>query len=142
LTEEPITRFSFRKSERLSRKKHIKELFDKGSSFFLYPFKVFYLENTVDQDPSNQILLSVPKKNHRKAVHRNRIKRLIREAYRLNKHILSSSSDKRYFIAYIYVGREIAEYNDIKSKLKKVLLRLKSISQDDNSLNSESKNKK
>jgi ribonuclease P protein component len=127
LTEKPASKFTFNKSARLSSKKDIKELFDKGSSFFLHPFKVLYLEDTLDRIQSNQILITVPKRNHKTAVKRNKIKRLIRESYRLNQFILSEATDKKFFIAYIYISEDLPTFKEVESKLKKVLLRLKSI---------------
>jgi ribonuclease P protein component len=129
LTEKPVIRFTFNKSARLSSRKDIKELFEKGSSFFLFPFKVLYLEDQQENNPSNQVLISVPKRHHKTAVKRNRIKRLIREAYRLNQHILSEVSDKKLLIAYIYVSGDVLQYKEVESKLKKVLIRLKNIVQ-------------
>ena len=127
MTEKPAKNFTFRKSARLSRKKHIKELFEEGSSFFIFPFKVLYREDPQHLLPSNQVLISVPKKFNKSAVKRNKIKRLIREAYRLNQHILSEASDKKYFIAYIYVSGDILQYKEVENKLNKVLIRLKNI---------------
>lgn len=133
LTEKPVIRFTFNKSARLSSRKDIKELFEKGSSFFLFPFKVLYLEDQKENNPSHQILISVPKRHHKTAVNRNRIKRLIREAYRLNQHILSEVSDKKLLIAYIYVSGDVLQYKEVESKLKKVLIRLKNIVQGEES---------
>ena len=127
MTEKPVIRFTFNKSARLSSRKDIKELFEKGSSFFIYPFKVLYLEDLQERISSNQVLISVPKKHQKTAVNRNRIKRLIREAYRLNRHILSEVSDKKLWIAYIYVSGDVLEYKEVETKLKKVLVRLKNM---------------
>ena len=129
MTEKPVIRFTFKKSARLSRRKDIKELFEKGSSFFLFPFKVLYLEDSQDGISANQVLISVPKKHQKTAVNRNRIKRLIREAYRLNQHILAEVTDKKLLIAYIYVSGDVLEYKEVEIKLKKVLVRLKNIIQ-------------
>ena len=105
---------TFKKSERLCSKKLIKELFDKGSSFYLYPYKVLWLTHE-SLEKSNQVLFSVPKRNFKRAVDRNLLKRRMREVYRLNKHIISSSKPK--FIAYIYTAKEILPYADIELKL-------------------------
>lgn len=111
---------TFRKSERLYQKKKIKELFTRGSSFYLYPFKVIFLK---DEDlANNQVLISVPKRNFKKAVHRNLLKRRIREAYRLNK-ALFKIPDKLQ-IAYIYTSKELLEFNVIEKKLNKTTERL------------------
>ncbi len=118
-----MLRFTLRKKERLSSKKHIQELFDDGSSFFLFPFKVFYQAHNEDTLPT-QWLISVPKKLHKRAVDRNLIKRRVREAYRLHKHQISLSSEKSLFIAYIYVSKEILPYSEIENKLNQSLHRL------------------
>jgi ribonuclease P protein component len=107
-----MEKFTFKKSERLSQKKLIQELFDKGSSFYLYPFKVFF---AVKEAPTNQILVSVSKSLFKRAVDRNTIKRRIREGYRLNKWKLPS--DNFFFIAYIYTGQEVMPSTFIHQKL-------------------------
>ena len=109
----------FPKSERLTNKKLIGELFDKGSSFHVHPLKVLYLESPSE---SNQVLITVPKKIFKRAVDRNLIKRRIREAYRTNKH--KRIGDTYLLIGYIYIGKEIAEYKTIERKLIETLDRL------------------
>ncbi|BDD10715.1 ribonuclease P protein component [Fulvitalea axinellae] len=120
-------RKTFRKSERLHSKKLIKELFSKGSSFFLYPYKVVYLP--VDKSratPYNSVLFTVPRRNFKKAVDRNTLKRRIKEAYRLNKNTLApvSEGDKVLLVALIYVGKDFLAYDRVELKLKRVLERL------------------
>ncbi|MEL7003464.1 MAG: ribonuclease P protein component [Bacteroidota bacterium] len=112
---------TFGKSERLHKKKEIKELFDKGSSFYLYPFKVLHL--TAKEETVNpKILISVSKRSFKRAVDRNKVKRLIREAYRINKHNIQSKQN--LLIAYIYTPKEILSFSLIEKKLKQVLSRL------------------
>lgn len=105
--------FSFPKSERLYKKKDIQELFDKGSSFYLYPFRVILQKQS--ESNINQVLFSVSKKNFKRAVDRNLIKRRMREAYRLNKSLIASQST--YQIAYIYTAKDILEFNQIRDKM-------------------------
>ncbi|GEO24012.1 ribonuclease P protein component [Cyclobacterium qasimii] len=109
----------FSKNERLHSKKLIKELFDKGSSFFLYPFKVLYLDELGISD--NQLLVSVSKKKLKNATDRNYIKRRVKEAYRLNKHLLPSTQGSKKLIALIYVSNDLMGYHDISPKVIKVL---------------------
>jgi ribonuclease P protein component len=97
--------FAFRKEERLNKEIWIKELFEKGSSFHLYPFRVIYLPHPKPDWPCSQVLISVSTRNFKKAVDRNTIKRRIREAYRLNKQVLHG--DQKWLIAYIYTAKEI-----------------------------------
>ena len=104
--------FSFRKKERLSKRKHIQELFEKGSSFYLHPLKVYFRPN-LDSD-SNQVLISVSARNFKRAVDRNLIKRRMREAYRLNKHKLPSN---HLALAFIYSAKEILSFQGIEQKM-------------------------
>ena len=67
----------------------------------------------------------VPKKKFKRAVDRNLLRRRMMEAYRLNKSILYNKQPvKPYLIAYIYIGKEIADYQLVEEKLKAVMLRL------------------
>jgi len=105
--------FSFPKSERLYKKKDIQELFDRGSSFYLYPFRI--IVQKLPEVNTNQVLFSVSKKNFKRAVDRNLIKRRMREAYRLNKSLLPAESS--YQIAYIYTAKDILEFGQIRDKM-------------------------
>ena len=107
--------YSFSKAQRLASEKSIQELFQKGSSFYLHPFKVVFLKHPTPDCPHHQILISVPNRNFKKAVDRNTIKRRIREAYRLQQQLLSS--EKKYLIAYIYTAKEILPSGEIHKKL-------------------------
>ncbi len=115
---------TFGKSERLCSKKSIKELFNRGSSFYIYPFKVIFLPITVQSGSKSQLLISVPKRIFKKAVDRNKIKRRIREAYRLNKQYFAFTTDNPLMIAYIYTAKESLNFQLIQEKLKDTLLRL------------------
>jgi ribonuclease P protein component len=113
---------TFRKEERLSKDKSIQELFDKGSSFYLFPFKVFFMPNP-DKDISfHQVVISVSKRNFKRAVDRNLIKRRIREAYRLNKELIPIQN--KLLIAYIYSVKDILPSLQIQERLVKTFKRL------------------
>lgn len=114
--------YTLPKNERLHSKKSIKELFDKGSSFFLYPFKVLVLES--DLVETNQVLFSVSKKKIRKAVNRNFVKRRIKEAYRLNKHLLDTPTNKKKLIALIYVSSDLDSFHKLQPRIQKVLKKI------------------
>jgi len=104
--------FKFPKEERLCSRTSIKELFAKGSSFYLQPFFVKFLSST---DDGNKVLFSVSKKNFKRAVDRNLLKRRMREAYRLNKTTLQT--DKSYNIAFVYTSKEVLSFEIIQKRL-------------------------
>ena len=119
---EKINTYTFKKVERLSSKKTIQELFNNGSSFYLYPLKVLYLPNP--QSGVNQILFTVPKRIFKRAIDRNLLKRKLREAYRLHKHLLTPNL-QIISIAYIYTSKEIVDYNTIANQLEQSLIRIR-----------------
>jgi ribonuclease P protein component len=119
-------KFIFQKAERLSRKKSIQELFDKGSSFYLYPFKVLHAPNPDLSIKVHQILISVSTRNFKKAVDRNLIKRRVREAYRLQKEIIQNKPQKGVF-AFIYTAKTTMPFEDIKHKLFLVLEKIEKL---------------
>lgn len=86
--QQGIQRFTFKKSERLSSKKDIATLFEKGKSIRNDSLRVKYRITTFDSPFPARVLIAVPKRLFKKANQRNRIKRMLKELYRLNKHIL------------------------------------------------------
>lgn len=124
-----MTAFTFKKEERLKSKKVIQQLFKTGHSFGQYPLRVVWLfmEKPLSESPV-QFALSVPKKRFRLAVKRNRIKRQVREAYRLHKHHLydgmTTLKIKQMAVMVIYTGKEATPYTDIERAMQKMLKRL------------------
>jgi ribonuclease P protein component len=123
---EASERMFFHKSERLYLKKDIDKLFADGQSFVSYPLRITCLSDTRDASPVSDIsiFISVPKKRIRHAVHRNRMKRLIREAFRLNKKEssdLCKQKGTQLHIAFIYICNEIKTYADIEKSMLKAL---------------------
>lgn len=113
--------FRLPKSERLHADKLIKELFNEGSSFFLYPFKVIYLRKIDMIGQANQVLISVSKKKIKKASGRNYIKRRIKESYRLNKHLLKADG---FILGFIFVGKPEMSFSEMEPRLIQILEKL------------------
>ncbi len=123
---------TFKKTERLSKKKEVEELFTTGESFLKFPFRVVYkIKHAVEKFPV-RVAISVPKKKIKRAVDRNRIKRLTREAYRLNKaELISACKAANISVDFmlIYTGNVNPEFTHIQTKLVLILQRLKTIVQ-------------
>lgn len=120
-------RQTFRKDERLRKKILIAKLFQEGSSFFIYPFRVTWLQTDVPADYPVQVLVSVPKNFVRKAVNRNKIKRRMREAYRKNKFVLYDflgQNQGSLVLAITYTSKEILAYEVLQEKIIVLLQRL------------------
>ncbi|HAP00811.1 MAG TPA: ribonuclease P protein component [Bacteroidetes bacterium] len=131
MSGEPITGSAtpqtFKKAERLTSKKIMDELFNRGSSFVLYPFRVGSIEHDYNVPSKVQVLISVPKKNFPLAVHRNRIKRLIREAYRKNKFLLiekRSSTKKNLAFSIVFTDKKLPDYFLVEEKIIALLTQL------------------
>ena len=119
--------FSFRKDEILRKKKLIDRLFAEGASFFVHPFKIFWLSTSLETDFPAQVLITVGKRSFRNAIDRNRIKRQVREAYRLNKNQLYDhlhNHQQRCILAIIYTANINLPTEEIETKIKAVMKRL------------------
>lgn len=122
-----MTEFSFKKEERLTSKILINKLFTQGKTINCYPLKLVYIFTNIESHYPAQVLISVPKKNFKKAVERNLMRRRIREAYRLNKtnlyrHLLAKK--KSFALAFVYTAKEIKDYNGIEGSVHKALCEL------------------
>ena len=114
------------KNERLKSRKQIELLFSEGKKFSMTPFRVHYLFNE-SANPPLQFAVGVSNKNFKKAVDRNRIKRLVREAYRLQKiTLLQKAKEKKgqLNLFFIYTGKEIPGFSEVFEKMKKMLDKL------------------
>lgn len=116
----PERKATFKKEERLSSVTAIGTLFGSGLSHFCFPFKLFYKPNNLEYC---RVVISVPKRQHKRAVERNLLKRRIRESYRLNKEMLSGMAGMD--IAVVYLASGICEFPEIDKSLKNALARLK-----------------
>ena len=110
--------YTFSKEERLCSKRLITLLFTKGSSFNLYPLR-FIVYHSPDSLPGpTQVVISVSKRYYKHATDRNRLKRQIREAYRLNKHIFAAQPEQApLLLGVLYIGKEKKSFQSIEKKL-------------------------
>jgi ribonuclease P protein component len=118
---------TFTKAERLSSQVLIDRLVASGKSFNAAPFRITWM--MVNEGPAPvQVLISAPKRIFKKAVDRNRIKRLIREAYRKKRSLLTDQlQDKKLMLIIVYTSKTIIEYKEMELKISEVLLRLSSM---------------
>jgi ribonuclease P protein component len=134
--------FTLGKKERLKSRKLIEKLFSEGKNFPLSPFRVYYLINqsTIHDSPFTiQCGVGASGKNFKKAVDRNRIKRLTREAYRLQKIELQEKLKGKKLqlnVFFIYASKELPDFNMVKEKLKLILNKLIQIADENISSNS------
>lgn len=112
--------FTLSKTERLSSKTLFNELFGSGLSFVKYPFRIIYKKSSLPGEYPTRIAISVSKKKFKRAVKRNRIKRLTREAFRLNKTSLYTSipSGTTIDILLIYLDNTLPTFEKIEKALK------------------------
>lgn len=142
--------YTLGKKERLKSRKQIEQLFKEGKSFSIFPFKILYIistsmvsplpasyagnasESKPDSrlpTPDSRLLfgVAVGNRNFKKAVDRNRVKRLTREAYRLQKLSLEQKvvlANKQLNIFFIYTGKELPDHLLVKEKTALILNRL------------------
>ena len=118
--------FTLGKEERLKSRKQTELLFSEGKKFTIAPFRFHYSFSKAEKT-SLQFGAGVSKRNFKKAVDRNRIKRLMREAYRLQKIKLREKLEEKKFgltIFFIYTGKELPAFKEVYEKTEKGLDKL------------------
>lgn len=109
--------FTFPKKEKLKSKKQIDLLFKEGKGLSNYPLRLLFMKSEELLPSKIQTAVAVPKKNFKSAVKRNRIKRLIRESYRLNKHRIFNNIEGNYAFLFLYLGNEICDYEVVEKSM-------------------------
>lgn len=113
---------SFHRKERLKSRQRIRALFEAGQSVHVYPLRLVWQAHDEQASPL-QIAFSVPKRRYKKAVVRNRIKRLLREAYRLQKqdwYAKAAEQQSSFALMLIYTGKEELPLAQLQGKLRKL----------------------
>ena len=124
-------RHTFHKLEKLCSRKLFTELAAKGQKINAFPFRLVWLQSPLPSQYPIQAGFTVPKRNFKKAVDRNRVKRLMREVYRKNKadlYSLKSVSGSQYALLFIYSGTELPDFPITEEKIKLLLHRFAELS--------------
>ena len=119
---------TFKKTERISLQKELDCLFKEGNAFISYPLRVVYIEQKPLSGAPVSVMVSVSKKKFKRAVKRNRMKRLIREAYRQKKAALIGHCQEKesgLLIAFLFIGKELCLWKEMEAAMEKALAILK-----------------
>lgn len=108
--------FTYPKNEKLKSKITIGLLFSEGKSVSKYPLRLVYYSGNLGEGQKIKMGVSVSKKHFKKAVDRNYFKRVLRETYRLNKHLLLDNLDKPYAFMLFYQSKDRLSYEEINTK--------------------------
>jgi len=113
-------RYTLGKEEKLKSKILIEQLFAEGKHVKSFPFRLIFLKAEYTSEFPIKVGFSVPKRNVKLAVNRNRIKRLMREVYRKNKHSFVENLNEQYTFMFIYMAKEEIEYAELEKTIKKI----------------------
>lgn len=122
-----LKQHTFPKSEHLCGEIRINNLFANGKGFIVYPLRIVYLLSDKADEVPVSVMVSVPKKRFKRAVKRNRLKRLMREAYRLNKTELVDAMQVRGMqmqVAFGYVSDEIVDFDQVERKMRQAIQKI------------------
>lgn len=119
--------YNFNKQEKLKSRKLIEKLFAEGKTFLVFPVKVVYMIVDEPMDFPIKIGVSASKKNFKTAVNRNRIKRLLKENYRLNKHPLhdyTTNNGKQVALFFMFIDKTLPENSLLQKKMPLIIDKL------------------
>ncbi len=111
-------KFTYSKKEKLKSKKLIDKLFTEGQSVSAFPLRLVYIQTSFDENIVGKTGVSVSKRNFKTAVDRNRIKRLLREAYRLNKAEYFNNITTQYAFMILYIGKDKPTFTEVENRMK------------------------
>lgn len=121
-----VKRFGLPQSERLKSRKQIDRLFAGGKGFSVFPIRVAYVFSKAEESGA-KMGVTASKRNFKRATDRNRVKRLLREAYRLQKEDLQTALQAKGIssaVFFLYTGKTIASFQEIRTAMAKCLKRL------------------
>nr|WP_110474398.1 ribonuclease P protein component [Winogradskyella epiphytica] len=110
--------FKYSKKDKLKSKKLIEQLFTEGKAVTAYPLRLVYLKTDFDDGSQLKTGVSVSKRLHKTAVSRNRIKRLMREAYRLNRPLYFNNSSSSYAFMILYLSKDGTSFDKLNHSMK------------------------
>lgn len=113
-------RFTLGIDDKLKSKKIIEQLFAEGSRVKSFPLQLIYLKKEHCSKSPIKVGFTVPKRSVKLAVNRNRIKRMMREVYRINKQLFSENLNEQYIFMLIYMAKEETKYEELELSIKKV----------------------
>src|SRR4051812_32311059 len=119
--------FSYGKNEKLKSRKLFEQIFSEGKSFTVFPIKTFYLKPDESLDFPVKVGVGASGKYFKKAVDRNRIKRLLREAYRTEKLLLHQylqEHNQHIVVFLLYIDKILPDYTSLKTKMPLILERI------------------
>jgi ribonuclease P protein component len=116
-------KFTYGKQEKLKSKKAIEQLFIEGISVSSYPLRIIFFKKKHDAVFPLKLGISVAKKKVNKAVNRNRIKRTIREVYRMNKYDFSKGLEGQYIAMLLFLDGKEWDQEVLTTKMKKLALK-------------------
>ena len=115
--------YTYAKSERLKSAQTIELLFEKGKTIKAFPLKLIYMATSFDDTSKVKAAVSVSKRLVNRASHRNRVKRIMREAYRLNKASFFNKITTQYAFMFLYIGSDEADFDAVNKAMKDLLQR-------------------
>lgn len=124
-------KFTLGRNEKLKSRKLIEQLFAEGKRVKSLPLQLIYLPINHDSEFPVKVGFSVPKRVVKLAVDRNRIKRMMREVYRLNKQLILENIKNQYIFMFIYTDKEEPKYADLEEIFKKVFTKFLSKIEED-----------
>ena len=109
---------SFSSKEKVKSKKLIEQMFAEGHSVSVFPLRLVFLQTSFDDGTTIKTGVSVSKRNFKNAVDRNKVKRLLREAYRLHKGTYFNNITTQYAFMILYIGNEKPTLKQLEARMK------------------------